>query len=99
MGKQLSQYDFNEIQGITAQQVQQKINHLDWLRKGHNLLIFGASGLGKTHIAAAIGHALIAKSIRVKFTSSTALAQQLQKAHEGLGLGLESELKKLDKYE
>lgn len=97
VGKQLSQYDFKEVQGITTQQMQQKINHLDWLRKGHNLLIFGASGLGKTHIGAAIGHALIAKSIRVKFTSSTALVQQLQKAREELGL--EYALKKLDKYE
>ena len=33
----------------------------------------------------------------MKFTSSTALVQQLQKAREGLGL--EDALKKLDKYE
>jgi len=96
-GKQLSQYDFKEIKGISSQQLQQKINQLDWLRKGHNLLVFGASGLGKTHLGAAIGHALIAKSIRVKFTSSTALVQQLQKAREELSL--EAALKKLDKYE
>ena len=73
------------------------MNQLDWLRQGHNLLFFGASGLGKTHLGAAIGHALVAKSIRVKFISSTALVQQLQRAREGLGL--EDALKKLDKYE
>jgi len=49
------------------------------------------------HLGAAIGYALIEKSIRVKFTSSTALVQQLQKAREELNL--ESALKKLDKYE
>lgn len=97
IGKQLSHYDFNEIKGITAQQFLQKINELDWLRKGHNLLLFGASGLGKTHLGAAIGHALIEQSIRVKFTSSTALVQQLQKAREELNL--DAALKKLDKYE
>jgi len=97
IGKQISQYDFNEIKGITSQQIQHKTNQLDWLRKGHNLLLFGASGLGKTHLGAAIGHALIEKSIRVKFTSSTVLVQQLQKAREDLNL--ESALKKLDKYE
>ena len=96
-GKQLSQYDFSEVKGVTALQLQQKINQLDWLRQGHNLLLFGASGLGKTHLGAAIGHALVAQSIRVKFTSSTALVQQLQKAREELGL--EDALKKLDKYE
>jgi DNA replication protein DnaC len=97
MGKQLSQYDFSEVNGVTSQQLQQKVNQLDWLRQGHNLLLFGASGLGKTHLGAAIGHALVAKSIRVKFTNSTALVQQLQRAREALGL--EDALKKLDKYE
>jgi len=96
-GKQLSQYDFSEVKGITEQQLQQKTTKLDWLRQGHNLILFGASGLGKTHLAAAVGHALIAQSKRVKFTSSTALVQQLQKAREALSL--DEELKKLDKYE
>lgn len=96
-GKQLSQYDFSEVKGVTALQLQQKTKQLDWLRQGHNILLFGASGLGKTHLGAAIGHALVAQSIRVKFTSSTALVQQLQKAREELGL--EELLKKLDKYE
>jgi DNA replication protein DnaC len=96
-GKQLSQYDFNEISGVTAQQLQQKISRREWLTQGHNLMLFGASGLGKTHLAAAIGHGLIAQSIRVKFTSSTALVQQLQKAKEALSL--DEALKKLDKYE
>jgi len=96
-GKQLSQYDFSEVNGITFLQLQQKTTELDWLRKGHNILLFGASGLGKTHLGAAIGHALIAKSIRVKFTSSTALVQSLQRARDELGL--EAALKKLDKYE
>ncbi len=96
-GKQLSQYDFSEVEGITAQQLQQKTTQLDWLRQGHNLIFFGASGLGKTHLAAAVGHALIAQSKRVKFTSSTALVQQRQKAREALNL--DEALKKLDKYE
>lgn len=96
-GKQLNQYDFNEIKGATALQLQQKTTKLDWLRQGHNLILFGASGLGKTHLAAAVGHALIAQSKRVKFTSSTALVQELQKAREALSL--DDALKKLDKYE
>lgn len=96
-GKQLSQYDFSEVTGVTIQQIKQKVTQLDWLRQGHNVLLFGASGLGKTHLGAAIGHTLIEHSIRVKFMTSTALVQQLQKAREALGL--EDALKKLDKYE
>jgi DNA replication protein DnaC len=96
-GKQLGQYNFSEISGVTAQQIQQKISQREWLKQGHNLMLFGASGLGKTHIAAAIGHALIAQSIRVKFTSSTALVQKLQKSREALEL--DDALKRLDKYE
>ena len=86
IGKQLSQYDFSEVKGITAQQIKQKTTQLDWLKQGHNILLFGASGLGKTHLGAAIGHALVAQSKRVKFISSTALVQQLQKAKEALEL-------------
>lgn len=96
-GKQLSQYEFNEIKGISAQQLNQKTQNVDWVRQGHNMILFGASGLGKTHLAAAVGYALIEQSIRVKFTSSTALVQQLQKSREELSL--EDALKKLDKYE
>lgn len=97
IGKQLSQYDFSEVVGISAAQVKRKVSELSWLRQGHNILLFGASGLGKTHIAAALGYALIEQSVRVKFTTGTAMVQHLQKAREGLGL--EDALKKLDKYE
>ncbi len=48
-------------------------------------------------LPAVAGHALLEQSIRVKFTSSTALVQELQKAREALEL--EMALKKLDKYE
>ncbi|NRB42051.1 MAG: ATP-binding protein [Pseudomonadales bacterium] len=96
-GKQLSQYDFDEIEGVKAHHIQKKMDNLDWVRQGHNVLIFGASGLGKTHLAAAIGFGLIEKSVKVKFIAATALAQQLQRSRESLSI--EDALKKLDKYE
>jgi len=97
IGKQLSQYDFSEITGVNAQQIKHKAKQLDWLKQGHNILIFGASGLGKTHLASALGYALIENAIRVKFTTSTAIVEELQKAREALIL--EDALRKLDKYE
>ena len=54
-GNQLSPYDFSEIAGISAQQMKPKAHSVDWVRQGHNMIIFGASGLGKTHLAAALG--------------------------------------------
>lgn len=80
-----------------GKQLKQKVTQLEWIKQGHNVLLFGASGLEKTHLAAALGYALLAQSIRVKFITGTALVQQLQKAREALGL--EDALKKLDKYE
>jgi DNA replication protein DnaC len=96
-GKQLHNYNHSEIEGVSSVQLQRKISELDWVRQGHNLLLFGASGLGKTHLACGIGYALIEKGVRVKFSSSTAVVQMLQKAKETLGLT--DALKKLDKYE
>ena len=97
VGKQLHQYKFDEIKGVTSLQIKQKVNQIDWLRQGHNILLFGASGLGKTHLACAIGYSLLEKAVRVKFSTSTAIVQELQRAKATLGLN--DALRKLDKYE
>jgi len=68
----------------------------DWVERADNLLIFGPSGVGKTHLAAAIGHNLIQQGIRVRHFSSVALVQMLQQARNELRL--EDALHKLDKY-
>jgi len=38
-----------------------------WLEKGANLLLFGPPGAGKSHLAAAIGLALVENGWRVLF--------------------------------
>jgi DNA replication protein DnaC len=43
-------------------------------------LLFGASGVGKTHLASSLGYSLIEDGIRVKFYSATALVQHLKQA-------------------
>lgn len=69
---------------------------VDWAHRGHNVLLLGPSGVGKTHLAAALGHELIERGVRVKFVPATALVQQLQKAkHE---LNLMGEMTRWDKY-
>jgi len=95
-GKYLDGYDFTAVEGIDKGQVWHLANHREWIKTGDNLLLFGASGLGKTHLAAGLGYKLIEHGYRVKFMSANLLVQQLQKAKEELKLS--EALIKLDKY-
>ena len=65
-------------------------------RAGGNLILFGPPGGGKTHLAAAIGLALVENGWRVLFARTSDLVQRLQVARRELAL--ESALAKLDKY-
>ena len=67
-----------------------------WLEKGANLLLFGPPGGGKSHLAAALGFALVENGWRVLFTRTTDLVQQLQVARRELVL--EAAIAKLDRY-
>ena len=59
-------------------------------------LIFGPPGAGKSHLASAIGLALVESGYRVLFTRTTDLVQRLQVARRDLTL--ENLLAKLDRY-
>lgn len=95
-GKQLNQFDFTALKGIQQNQITALIEQRQWVKQADNILLFGASGLGKTHLACAIGYALIEHGIRVKFTSATHIVQQLQQAKGELTLA--EALTRLDKY-
>jgi len=68
-----------------------------WVKEGANILIFGPSGAGKTHLANAIGVELVERGVRVLFTRTTALVQRLQAAKQSLTLNCA--LRKLDKFD
>jgi len=68
-----------------------------WLAKGANILMFGPLGGGKSHLAVAIGLALIENGWRVLFTRTTDLVQKLQVARRELQL--ESAIDKLNNYD
>ena len=57
-----------------------------WLEKGANILLFGPPGGGKSHLAAALGLALVENGWRVLFTRTTDLVQRLQVARRELAL-------------
>ena len=51
-----------------------------WIGKGANLLLIGGPGGGKTHLASAIGLALVENGFRVLFARTSDLVQRLQVA-------------------
>jgi DNA replication protein DnaC len=95
-GKTIEAFDFDAVPMISKAQVQALAAGDAWLEKGSNLLCFGPPGGGKSHLAAALGLALIEKGWRVLFTRTTDLVQKLQIARRDLGL--ETAIAKLDKY-
>jgi DNA replication protein DnaC len=75
-GKTLDAFDFDAVPMISKAQVQALAAGDAWLEKGANLLCFGPPGGGKSHLAAALGMALIEKGWRVLFTRTTDLVQK-----------------------
>ncbi|MVF12358.1 DUF815 domain-containing protein [Ketobacter sp. MCCC 1A13808] len=94
--KQLSQFDFTSTLGINKNQITALIQQRQWVNQAENILLFGASGVGKTHLACGIGYALIEQGVRIKFTTATGIVQSLQQAKADLTLA--ELLTRMDKY-
>jgi len=95
-GKTLDTFDFDAVPMISKAQVKALAGGDAWLENGANLLCFGPPGGGKSHLAAALGFALIENGWRVLFARTTDLVQKLQIARRDLVL--EAAIAKLDKY-
>lgn len=79
-GKTLDTFDFKATPSLNAAQITALAENTAWIKQGQNLVIFGPSGVGKTHLAAAIAYRLIEHGIRALFVKTTALVQKLQQA-------------------
>ncbi|RRR77949.1 MAG: hypothetical protein EI684_00890 [Candidatus Viridilinea halotolerans] len=74
--KTLEGFDFAFNPGLNRQQ----ILHLasgDYIRQKRNLLICGPSGVGKSHLAQALGHAACRQGYEVLFINTHKLLQQI----------------------
>ncbi|WP_247411479.1 IS21-like element helper ATPase IstB [Bradyrhizobium sp. 150] len=96
-GKPFDNFDFEAVPMISKAQVTALAAGDAWLGKGANLLLFGPPGGGKSHLAAAIGLALIENGWRVLFTRTTDLVQKLQVARRELNL--EAAINRLDRFD
>lgn len=96
VGKTLSNFDFAATSDLVPEKIEGLADHTDWVKRAENLLFFGPSGVGKTHLAAAIGHGLVRHGIRVRYFAATAIMQELQRARQDVRMDIF--LNKLDKY-
>jgi DNA replication protein DnaC len=96
IGKTLDTFDFKITKSINAAQIQALAENNIWVKQANNLVIFGPSGVGKTHLAAAIAYRMIEQGSRALFISTTALVQKLQKARSEYKLT--DQLTKLARY-
>ena len=68
-----------------------------FVERGDNVLLFGRPGVGKSHVACALGHALVGAGVSVLFIPTYQLVQQLLAARRDLSLP--RALRALDAYD
>ena len=95
--KTLASFAFAEVPMLSKAHVMALASGASWIDKGATILIFGPPGVGKSHVACGIGHALIDAGYRVLYTRTSELVQRLQAARQSLQLP--QALAKLDRYD
>jgi DNA replication protein DnaC len=77
--KVLEEFDFR-FQPSIDQKLVRELATGRYVTQGENVLIFGPPGVGKTHLAVALGRAAVEAGHSVLFTSATALLAALARA-------------------
>lgn len=93
--KEVKDFDFNFQPKINKQQFLD-FESLRFLENNNNILLIGNSGVGKTHLATAIGIAAAKKRVSTYFIKCHDLISQLKKAH--IENRLETRIKHFSKY-
>ena len=93
--KEVKDFDFNFQPKINKQQILD-FESLRFLETNNNILLIGNSGVGKTHLATAIGIAAAKKRVSTYFIKCHDLISQLKKAH--IENRLETRIKHFSKY-
>ena len=70
--KELSGFDFEAQPSIDPKQIRD-LGASRWIANGENVLLLGPPGVGKTHLAIALGRAAILAGYSVQFTTAMAL--------------------------
>jgi DNA replication protein DnaC len=84
-GKTFDGFDLERLPKPLAKKLQD-LTQGEWVEEAANVLAFGLPGVGKSHAAAALGHALIEQGHSVLFTPTFRLVQDLLAAKRDLRL-------------
>ena len=74
-------YDFSAL-GMPHTLTREELVRCDFITRGENVICFGPVGVGKTHLAIAVGHVACQMGLRVKFTTTAELVLRLVEATE-----------------
>lgn len=77
--KSIDEYDFHFATGAPQKQIQ-ALSSLSFIERHENVVLLGPSGVGKTHLAIALGYLAVQAGIKTRFTTAADLMLQLAAA-------------------
>lgn len=78
--KTLDDYDFKFAVG-TPKKLIQELSSLSFIERNENIVLVGPSGVGKTHLAIALGYLATQRLVKTRFVAASDLMLQLSAAH------------------
>lgn len=74
------EFDFAASSKLPAAQIRD-LGALRWLHAGESVILFGPVGVGKTHIAQALGHLAVRQGAHVRFAKTSRILAELAGGH------------------
>ena len=94
--KTLEEFDYDFAAGVKRSQIDE-LAGLGFIERSENVVLVGPSGVGKTHLAIALGREACRKGFRVKFFTGSGLVNTYLEAREQKTiLRLEAQIAKCD---